>query len=577
MAGWAVLRGLACHLLKGTTMKRIWIILLLLVIVASSASAAFTWGQSKYKKNVDFALQATSYDPIYNFIGEVEEMFDVEAYGNYGTGSVFYVNSNVTTEGDGTTWTNAKDTLDEAVALCTANNGDIIYVAAGHAEDWSSGDDADLDVAGITVIGLGVGTDRPTFTFDNAAGELVIGADNITIRNLAFLPSVTGVTHAIEIEADADGSVIDGCWFMDGETAATDEFVDAIQPAALADNITVKNCLFESYTAAGANTGIDLTAGVHSDWKIFNNYFNGDYAEAPIYNDNDIDLRIQVIGNVCENTNSGEYGIEFGGAATGVIVGNVVYTDAVATAIDPGSCACFENYAINTTDLSAILVPSLPAIGTVTAGSAEDILKKLYYTSDGTGAYPATVANDSTIAKIMCSGSPATASTFDNTTDSLQAISDKVSTSDAYQPKTVTKVLTTITNGNNNLFTVAGGPVKITELVGYVTTEIEGKSCLINYNFDPTTPATDTAFATDGTALEINADTVGTSYTWGGAIATDLVANAYGVGVAMPSTGIVVPAGSLELAAVVSTSATGEITFYLRYEPLVSGATVTAQ
>lgn len=343
---------------------------------------------------------------------------------NLGTGKVFYVDSGVANAGDGSSWTNAKATLDEAVALCTANNGDRIYVAAGHNENWSAVDSADLDVAGITVIGCGTGTDMPRFDFDDTDPELVIGAANIRIVNLAFLPSVTAVVHAVEIEADADGSVIENCWFMNGEASGTDEFIDAIQPAALADNITVVGCRFDSYGGAGANTGIDMTAGVLSDWKIWGNYFNGDYAEAPIYSDNDVHLRAWVEGNVCQNTNAGNFGIEFGGAATGVLVSNYVYTDAVATAIDPGSLSCFGNFIINTVDLSAYAFPPVPAIGTVTAGSAEDILKKLYYGADGTDAYPATVANDSTIAKIMAKGATATASTFNNTTDSLEALAD---------------------------------------------------------------------------------------------------------------------------------------------------------
>jgi hypothetical protein len=175
--------------------------------------------------------------------------------------------------------------------------------------------------------------------------------------------------------------------------------------------------------------------------------------------------------------------------------------------------------------------------------------------------------------------------TYDNTTDSLEAIADRdvliLADTDALQQSgeyCVSKALATIVNGNNNLFTVAGGPVKIIEIVGYVTAEIEGKSCLINYNFDPTNPATDTVFATTGTALEINADAIGTLYTWNGVVANNLVATTNGVALGLPTySGIILPTGSLELAAAVSTSATGTITFYVRYKPLLPGATMTAQ
>lgn len=151
--------------------------------------------------------------------------------------------------------------------------------------------------------------------------------------------------------------------------------------------------------------------------------------------------------------------------------------------------------------------------------------------------------------------------------------------------KSVTKRLTTILSGNNNLFNIIGGPVKITEIIGIVAVQIQGKSCLINYNMDPTSPAGDTAFGTDGTALEINADAVGTIYTWDGVMNNDLVATTNGVFLGTPANtdgstdqagNLICPAGSLELAAVVATSATGTIDFYVRYEPLVPGARIEA-
>jgi len=159
---------------------------------------------------------------------------------------------------------------------------------------------------------------------------------------------------------------------------------------------------------------------------------------------------------------------------------------------------------------------------------------------------------------------------------SIDAIETDTAAMQPVQEMAVSKTITTVMNGNNDLFVVAGGPIKIIEIVAYVTTEIEGKSCLINYNIDPTTPATDTAFATDGTALEINADAVGTLYTWDGVIANDLTATTNGVALGVAAySGLIVPAGSIELAAVVATSATGAITVYMRYIPLSASSTVT--
>ena len=216
-----------------------------------------------------------------------------------------------------------------------------------------------------------------------------------------------------------------------------------------------------------------------------------------------------------------------------------------------------------------------------------------FFNLDGaTQVYPENAVDDSILAKILSESDPANISDYNNATDSLEAIGTAAAAilvdTAAIQPiqeGVATKVLTTIMNGNNDIFVVAGGPVKIIELIGIVTTELEAKGNLINYNMDPTSPAGDTVFGTDGTALEVTGDTVGTIYTWNGTIANDLVATPNGVGLGTPAPldgstaqtgGLVVPAGSLELASIVATSATGEITFYIRYTPLVSGATVTA-
>jgi hypothetical protein len=567
------------------------IVSIILILVLASVGLSFT----SYPE-----INLRTIQPAKTLVGTLGDRFwdidlaisNLESGSNLGTGNVFYVDSATgSATYDGKDKTHAKATLDSAIALCTANNGDIIYVMQGHAENWDTTDSADLDVAGITIIGLGDGNDTmPTFTFTDTDGELVIGAVNITIKNLAFTPSITGVVHAVEIEADADGAVIENCWFQNGETSGTDEFTDAIQPATGADDVIVVGCKFESFGGAGANTGIDLTAGVVSNWKIVGNYFNGDYAEAPIYSDNDVHLRMLISGNICQNTNSGDYGIELGGAATGVLQYNSVYTDALATCIDPGSMSCIENYGINTVDLSAVKVPVEPAISaqTVTAGSAADILAKLYYTSDGTGAYPATLANDSLLAMIMAKGATATPSTYNNTTDSLEAISDLVTTADtaidtgyAIQEKCISKTITTIANGANNLFAVTGGPIKILDIVTYVTTtNIASEGCLIGYNIDPTTPATDTAFGTDGTAYEANGAVVGSALVWDGVLAADLTKEANGAFVGMGrdvADGLIVPIGMIELTAAHDGTCAGELTVYMRYIPLSPVSVVTAQ
>lgn len=142
----------------------------------------------------------------------------------------------------------------------------------------------------------------------------------------------------------------------------------------------------------------------------------------------------------------------------------------------------------------------------------------------------------------------------------------------------ISKVLTGFTNGNQGLFTVAGGPIKLIEIVAYVTTEIGGEGNLMNYNINPTTPATDTAFGTDGTAVETNAAAVGSLLTWDGVVANDLVLTANGVALGCnPNSGLIIPPGGIELATANDGTVSGAVTVYLRYKPLAAGVTVVAQ
>jgi hypothetical protein len=111
-----------------------------------------------------------------------------------------------------------------------------------------------------------------------------------------------------------------------------------------------------------------------------------------------------------------------------------------------------------------------------------------------------------------------------------------------------------------------------------VTTNIVATGCLINYNIDPVEPATDTVFATDGAALEINGDAAGTVYTWDGVIATDLTATTNGVLLTQGhdvSAGLLCPQGMIELAATATNA--GVIKFYMIYSPLSPLSTVIPQ
>lgn len=78
-------------------------------------------------------------------------------------------------------------TLAYAVTQCIANRGDVIFIKPGHAEAISSATALTLSIAGVAIIGLGLGAIRPTFTLDTATTATInVTAANIAIKNCIF-------------------------------------------------------------------------------------------------------------------------------------------------------------------------------------------------------------------------------------------------------------------------------------------------------------------------------------------------------------------------------------------------------
>lgn len=519
-------------------MKKILVFLIIMVITTTCFAGAtqYNLGSKGTPISSDWWSSGRLSDTGTNWAREIDALVALSS--NPGTGKVWYIDKDVVNEGDGSSWLNATDTLNEAIVLSEAdggdNRGDHFLMAQGHDETFtmSAGDDVDVTVDGAIIRGVGEGTDAPEFTFTDVNNEIVIGAANITLINVRLIAGVSSIVAAVHVEDAGDYFTLARCDFPKPTTNSF-EFLDSINVASGVTHIRVVGCYAQNDDAGAAPSHfIDLgnaaLVGVH----IENNIIFGDFAVAAIWSD-DADTEVYVVNNIVTNMTSTQHGIEFAGNATGVLRNNLVSTDAIGTSYDPGRLADSGNFWDDSGTYDTTAVP---------------------WATNETG--------------VNRWGATELAQIEGEATDAIEAWGSE---------QCVTKSLTSIVNGNNDLFVVAGGPIKIIELFGIVTTTaIEGKSALINYNMDPTIPAGDTVFGTDGTALEINGDTVGALYTWDGVIANDLTATDNGVALGMPAPTLIVPAGSLELAVVVATSATGQIDFFLRYKPMVPGAIVTA-
>ena len=132
------------------------------------------------------------------------------------TGNIFYVDSGQTTTGGttagfGTNPDQPFTTVAAAIAQCTAANGDMIFVMPGHAETITTS--VALSTAGISIIGLGNGDNRPTITVNAAIDGYSISADDVRVTNMRFANSTSATVRTRWIRVAASDIKINKCKF----------------------------------------------------------------------------------------------------------------------------------------------------------------------------------------------------------------------------------------------------------------------------------------------------------------------------------------------------------------------------
>ena len=278
------------------------------------------------------------------------------------TGTYFFV--------DSVTGNNANDgldpdhpfaTIDYAVAQCTANKNDVIIVMPNHTEDIASAGGIDLDIAGISVIGLGNGNDRPLITYSTTLSEMDIDAEGIYIENIYF--DLTA-DDAVPIGVDVNEKyfTMNNCEFLmaDG-TGQADIGIDVGTSGA---NCRILNTTFIS-PDAGAESAINISAAT-ANLEVDNCHFDGDFSNAALYCTSGIALtHAKITHNYIRNDSAAKAGINMGASATsqGVVAYNVIdVADSTGHALqltNLSGLGWFENYATESSLAeSGVLVPT---------------------------------------------------------------------------------------------------------------------------------------------------------------------------------------------------------------------------
>jgi len=129
----------------------------------------------------------------------------------------------------------------------------------GHTEAVSAAGSIACDVAGVAIIGLGIGTARPTISFTTAAtASITVSAANVTIKNVILSAAFADVAAAFTLTGAADFTLED----VEAVDSATNlNFVDIVDTSTVdnaADGLTILGLKWISPdTATGSVVNVD--------------------------------------------------------------------------------------------------------------------------------------------------------------------------------------------------------------------------------------------------------------------------------------------------------------------------------
>ena len=280
-------------------------------------------------------------------------------------GKDWYVNSAASSGGDGRTPDSAVTTLQSAVDKAAAN--DRIWVAPGHAETVTATSIA-LNKAGVTIVCLGNGTRKPTFTFSTAAATITVSASDVTWLGGYFLGNFLDVASAFTIGA-ADYFRLEGGEFED--STATLNFLSIVTTGATnndADGLTIIGNTFY-----GLNTSplafISILANIahlHVESNFVDSASTADVGSFITFAAK-VSKGTRILNNihVVVGSTGAAVGIFLTGSGTthtGLVARNLVTsldTTAELIATAGTGLAFFENYYTGTADASGKLWPTV--------------------------------------------------------------------------------------------------------------------------------------------------------------------------------------------------------------------------
>jgi len=229
-------------------------------------------------------------------------------------GNVFHVDSVKGADQGSGAFNKPFATIDYAVGRCTADQGDLIIIAAGHTESLIAAAGLALDVAGITLVFMGDGANKATIDFGTDVGaSLDVTADNVTLVAPRFSASIDALTGPISLGA-ANFKILQA-EYCDGTSIDT---TDCIITDANCTGLKIHGWKYTPGDEGGTQKQSNIQLNGVDNAELIDIDITGDFATGNIENVTDEVLNIRLENIKINNTNSGPIpGIVLDAAASG--------------------------------------------------------------------------------------------------------------------------------------------------------------------------------------------------------------------------------------------------------------------
>jgi hypothetical protein len=436
-------------------------------------------------------------------------------------------------------------TIAYAISQCSANNNNIIYVREGYTQTIIAAGGLNFNVAGVTLIGLGQGANRPTLTFSTStAATCTITAANV---NISGIVGVSGIDQIVSpFVVSAAGCSLDIEW---QDSASNVEAVRAVLTTAAADNFKL-NLVYKGQT--GGTHCVNAVRLVGCDGGKINMDFYGKASTSIV----------EFLTTACTNIEIGGYFYNSGTTDASKDVVDTVTGSTWFAYIEDGAAG-----GLYSGGSASALAPTTPAaLNVPTADSTANSTMRDVVGNKTDAAVAAVSTTKSLVAYEK-----------GNLTQTLKIDSSALSTTPTagsvadFMEKCVVRAAANLPQTTaSNLFTVTGAPIEIIEIIGEVTTIIQNQANATKLKITDTASSTTTDICS--TTSIANA-AVGTFFNVTGTFANGLVVTPGGTSISEAGR-IICPVGAIKLDCAASN--TGQVRWYLRYRAMGTGAVVAA-